>query len=81
MNLSNFMQKMLPSSLSRLTPNSRLLAMGIFTKASQTWMKIPLTFSQTFVLLYTLGGDLKLSETFRQQHKPTWLLLRAVARQ
>lgn len=58
MNLSNFIQKMLPSFLLKLTPNSRLIPMGIVSKAPQTWMQIPLTFSQTYTLLCTFGGQI-----------------------
>lgn len=58
MNLSNFMQKMLPSFLLKLTPNSRLIPMGIVRKTSQTWIQLPLTFSQTYTLLQTFRGKI-----------------------
>lgn len=58
MNLSNFMQKMLPSFLLKLTPNSRLVPMGIVSKPPQTWMQLPLTFSQTYTLLYTFRREI-----------------------
>lgn len=66
MNLSNFMQKMLPSFLLRLTSNSRLIPMGIVSKAPQSRMQIPLTFSWTCVLLYTfLGGRFSVVKAFQ----------------
>lgn len=45
-------------------------------------MQLPLTFSQTYALLNTFRGeDFQLSKSFRQHHKPTWLLFSIVASQ
>lgn len=75
MNLSNFMQKMLPSFLLKMTPNSKLMPIGIISKTPQTWMQIPLTFSKTYVLLDVFLGKFSVVRAFQAaSHKPAWLL-------